>query len=35
VLKQIGLLTDPTLPVCGVESAKKVAAGAKAASKIG
>jgi carboxymethylenebutenolidase len=35
VLKQIGLLTDPTLPICGVESAKKVAAGAKAASKIG
>jgi carboxymethylenebutenolidase len=35
VLKQIGLLTDPTRPVCGVESAKKVAAGAKAASKIG
>jgi carboxymethylenebutenolidase len=35
VLKQIGLLTDPSLPVRGVESAKKVAAGAKAASKIG
>ena len=35
VLKQIGLLTDPALPVRGVESAKKVAAGAKAASKIG
>lgn len=35
VLKQIGLLTDPSLPVCGGESAKKVAAGAKAASKIG
>jgi carboxymethylenebutenolidase len=35
VLKQIGLLTDPTLPVRGVESAQKVAAGAKAASKIG
>jgi len=30
VLKQIGLLTDPTLPVRGVESAQKVAA-----SKIG
>jgi carboxymethylenebutenolidase len=24
VLKQIGLLTDPRLPVCGVESARKV-----------
>jgi carboxymethylenebutenolidase len=35
VLKQIGLLSDPSLPVRGVESAKKVAAGAKAASKIG
>jgi carboxymethylenebutenolidase len=35
VLKQIGLFNDPTLPVRGVESAKKVAAGAKAASKIG
>jgi carboxymethylenebutenolidase len=35
VLKQIGLLTDPSLPVRGVESAQKVAAGAKAASKIG
>ncbi len=35
VLKQIGLLTDPSLPVHGVESAQKVAAGAKAASKIG
>ena len=34
VLKQIGLLTDPALPVCGVESAQKVAGGAKAASKI-
>ena len=34
VLKQIGLLTDPSLPVRGVESAQKVAAGAKAASKI-
>jgi len=34
VLKQIGLLTDPSLPVRGVESAKKVAAGAKAAPKI-
>jgi hypothetical protein len=35
VLKQIGLLSDPSLAVRGVESAKKVAAGAKAASKIG
>ena len=35
VLKQIGLLTDPSLPVRGIESAKKVAAGAKAAPKIG
>jgi carboxymethylenebutenolidase len=26
VLKQIGLLTDPALPVCGVETARKVAA---------
>jgi carboxymethylenebutenolidase len=25
VLKQIGLLTDPALPVCGAESARKVA----------
>ena len=25
VLKQIGLLTDPKLPVCGVETAQKVA----------
>jgi carboxymethylenebutenolidase len=25
VLKQIGLLTDPGLPVCGVETARKVA----------
>ena len=25
VLKQIGLLTDPKLPVCGAESARKVA----------
>jgi carboxymethylenebutenolidase len=24
VLKQIGLLTDPSLPVCGVETAAKV-----------
>jgi carboxymethylenebutenolidase len=24
VLKQIGLLTDPTLPVCGAETARKV-----------
>jgi carboxymethylenebutenolidase len=28
VLKQIGLLTDPSLPVCGAEAARKVAAGA-------
>ena len=28
VLKQIGLLTDPTLPVFGAETAKKVVAGA-------
>ena len=35
VLKQIGLLTDPSLPVRGAESARKVAAGAKAASKLG
>jgi len=27
VLKQIGLLTDPRLPVCGAESARKVLAG--------
>ena len=27
VLKQIGLLTDPSLPVCGVESAEKVLGG--------
>jgi carboxymethylenebutenolidase len=27
VLKQIGLLTDPALPVCGAESARKVASG--------
>jgi carboxymethylenebutenolidase len=27
VLKQIGLLTDPTLPVCGVEAAEKVIGG--------
>jgi len=25
VLKQIGLLTDPSLPVCGAEAARKVA----------
>ena len=25
VLKQIGLLTDPSLPVCGVETARRVA----------
>lgn len=30
VLKQIGLLTDPGVPVAGVESARKVLAGAKA-----
>src|SRR5215471_9683023 len=29
VLKQIGLLTDPELPVCGVETARKVLAGAR------
>lgn len=29
VLKQIGLLTDPQLPVCGVESARKVLSGAR------
>jgi carboxymethylenebutenolidase len=28
VLKQIGLLTDPSLPVCGAESARKVVSGA-------
>jgi carboxymethylenebutenolidase len=28
VLKQIGLLTDPKLPVCGAETARKVLAGA-------
>jgi carboxymethylenebutenolidase len=28
VLKQIGLLTDPGLPVCGAESAQKVRGGA-------
>ena len=27
VLKQLGLITDPSLPVCGVESARKVASG--------
>ena len=27
VLKQIGLLTDPSLPVCGVETAEKVLGG--------
>jgi carboxymethylenebutenolidase len=27
VLKQIGLLADPTLPVCGVEAAQKVVSG--------
>ncbi len=32
VLKQIGLLTDPGLPVCGAESARKVRAGAGAAA---
>lgn len=30
VLKQIGLLTDPAVPVAGVESARKVLAGAMA-----
>ena len=29
VLKQIGLLNDPTLPVCGVEAARKVMDGAR------
>jgi carboxymethylenebutenolidase len=29
VLKQIGLLDDPKLPVCGVETARKVLAGAR------
>jgi carboxymethylenebutenolidase len=29
VLKQIGLLTDDTLPVCGAESARKVLSGAQ------
>ena len=29
VLKQIGLLTDPTLPVCGAETARKVLSGAR------
>jgi len=29
VLKQIGLLDDPTLPVCGVETARKVLSGAR------
>jgi carboxymethylenebutenolidase len=28
VLKQIGFLNDPSLPVCGAESAQKVASGA-------
>jgi carboxymethylenebutenolidase len=28
VLKQIGLITDPGLPVCGIESARKVVEGA-------
>jgi len=27
VLKQIGLLTDPSLPVCGAETAEKVLGG--------
>ena len=27
VLRQIGLITDPSLPICGVESAQKVASG--------
>ena len=30
VLKQIGLITDPSLPVFGAETAKKVIAGATA-----
>ncbi|HWD00153.1 MAG TPA: ester cyclase [Candidatus Sulfopaludibacter sp.] len=30
VLKQLGLLTDPSLPVCGVETARKVMSGASA-----
>jgi carboxymethylenebutenolidase len=29
VLKQIGLLNDPKLPVCGVETARKVLSGAR------
>ncbi|MEO8049837.1 MAG: ester cyclase [Acidobacteriota bacterium] len=29
VLKQVGLLDDPALPVCGVESARKVANGSR------
>jgi carboxymethylenebutenolidase len=29
VLKQIGLLTDTSLPVCGVETARKVLSGAR------
>ena len=29
VLKQIGLLTDPKLPVCGAETARKVRSGAR------
>jgi carboxymethylenebutenolidase len=27
VLKQIGLLTDPNLPVCGIEAARKLLEG--------
>ncbi len=27
VLRQIGLITDPSLPICGIESAQKVASG--------
>jgi carboxymethylenebutenolidase len=30
VLKQLGLLTDPALPICGAESARKVRAGGRA-----
>jgi carboxymethylenebutenolidase len=27
VLKQIGLLTDPNLPICGIEATRKLPAG--------
>jgi len=27
VLKQLGLINDPALPVCGAEAAQKVASG--------